>query len=203
MRSRIILAVCFAWLGACASDTSVQGFTPCGDFPSGPVDSQPGQYCADATFSECVPGCTSAVNCAEGQRCVKPAGESVGDCVDEGPPPMGVVCGDGACEAGEDGASCPADCRTDPPPARCGDGVCSGAESQSSCPADCGPPADTTLDACHELCNEYSFFDCFAPGGLRVCIDACDASTPDRRGDFNRCAEVGTVSCDEACFELL
>lgn len=30
---------------------------------------QPGQYCADQTFSDCVNGCLSDVNCASNQYC--------------------------------------------------------------------------------------------------------------------------------------
>lgn len=108
------------------SPTARQGFTACGEFPSGPVECQPGQYCADATFSRCEPGCTSDVNCAESQTCVKASGESVGDCVnttvtpqpDAGTPPNGSVLE--ACRAACDhfqtcglGAAETARCRTD------------------------------------------------------------------------------------------
>ncbi len=75
-------------LAGCNPDSDPRrGYTACGDFPTGPVECQPGQYCADATFSECVPGCTSDENCASSQTCEKAAGESVGDCQNSGPPP--------------------------------------------------------------------------------------------------------------------
>ncbi|WIG99190.1 hypothetical protein KGD87_08360 [Myxococcus sp. SDU36] len=57
-----------------------KGYTECGGF-MGDDPCQPGQYCADATFSECVPGCTSDVNCARNQECVKESGEQVGTCL--------------------------------------------------------------------------------------------------------------------------
>lgn len=91
MRARTVLTLVPLLLSllafACDGESQPRGFTACGDFPSGPVECQPGQYCADATFSECVPGCTSDVNCADSQTCVKPAGQSVGDCRNSGPAP--------------------------------------------------------------------------------------------------------------------
>lgn len=58
-----------------------QGFTSCGNFPDMVAKScQPGQYCADAAFSECKAGCLSNVNCASDQTCQKAAGETTGAC---------------------------------------------------------------------------------------------------------------------------
>ena len=58
-----------------------QGYTECGEFQSvGPAICQPGQYCVDATFSDCRPGCTSDENCARNQTCVKEWDEQVGIC---------------------------------------------------------------------------------------------------------------------------
>ena len=60
-----------------------QGYTECGDFlaPHGDMNMcQPGQYCEDPTFSDCVEGCLSNVNCAEDQRCVKADGTNIGTC---------------------------------------------------------------------------------------------------------------------------
>jgi hypothetical protein len=66
------------------SDSGRQGYTECGDFlASSPFEKnycQPGQYCFDATWSDCRPGCTSNQNCAEDQRCVKADGENLGTC---------------------------------------------------------------------------------------------------------------------------
>lgn len=221
MRSQIFIVACLALLGACASDTSDQGYTPCGDFPSGPVECQPGQYCVDATFSECSPGCTSDVNCAAEQMCLKFPGESVGDCVNDttvSPPvcgdgfcddgercsadcdPRTPTCGNDRCEAGESAASCPGDCVSGP---TCGDGVCGGGETPSSCPGDCGSPSDFSLGECLDHCDAYNFFECFAPGGLQSCRDACNGSTMANREQFNVCAGSGAVECDPSCFDFL
>jgi hypothetical protein len=108
--------------------------------------------------------------------------------------PGSSVCGDAVCDAGEDAASCPADC-----PDVCGDGLCTGAEDAASCAADCpevcgdglctGSEDTTNCTAdCGTLCgdgicngaeDELSCPDdcavaCIADGdGL-----GCDASTP-------------------------
>src|SRR5690606_18344297 len=57
---------CALALGCDGGARAPRGYTPCGDFPSGPVECQPGQWCVDATFSECTPGCTSDLNCTDG-----------------------------------------------------------------------------------------------------------------------------------------
>jgi hypothetical protein len=49
----------------------------------------------------------------------------------------GAVCGNGACEAGEDSTSCPSDCPTSPPVTVCGDGICETGENEASCASDC------------------------------------------------------------------
>lgn len=86
-----------ALAGCSSGDTGrARGYTACGDFGGSPVECQPGQYCSDTTFSDCTPGCTSDQNCDDAQTCVKPTGESVGDCQntvvtparDAGPPPV-------------------------------------------------------------------------------------------------------------------
>ncbi len=48
----------------------IRGYTSCGDFMSDDVWCQPGQFCADSTFSDCDIGCLSDVNCASNQVCV-------------------------------------------------------------------------------------------------------------------------------------
>ncbi len=81
-----------------------QGFTACGDFPSGPVTCQPGQYCEDPIFSKCESGCLSNDNCSADQECVKTGGDNVGSCQNKvvsgcpaTPCPDGTVCQDGTC----------------------------------------------------------------------------------------------------------
>lgn len=130
MRSLCLLVFTLGLLVGCSSDTRPRGFTDCGDFPDGPVECQPGQYCVDPTFSECQPGCTSDVNCADGQTCEKMGADPVGNCVntsspmpDAGPGPdttiddcvdacenAGFFCEDETVTAG-DVASCSAWCR--------------------------------------------------------------------------------------------
>ncbi|HEX9618597.1 MAG TPA: LamG domain-containing protein, partial [Polyangiaceae bacterium] len=57
----------------------------------------------------------------------------------------GPVCGNASCQAGEDCASCPADCGACPPV--CGDATCDPGEDCSSCPADCGECGGPFIDA--------------------------------------------------------
>jgi len=59
------------------------GFTPCGDFLAGWGESvicQPGQYCADETFSECELGCLSDYNCEDGKYCSGASNQGPGSC---------------------------------------------------------------------------------------------------------------------------
>ncbi len=42
------------------------------------------------------------------------------------------VCGNGACESGENSSNCPGDC-----PVVCGNGICRGGEVHDTCSADC------------------------------------------------------------------
>jgi len=55
-----------------------RGYTDCGNF-MGPKQCSPGQFCSDATFSECTLGCLSDVNCASNQECIK-NGTQLGVC---------------------------------------------------------------------------------------------------------------------------
>lgn len=52
----------------------------------------------------------------------------------------GPNCGDAVCDAGEDCASCPADCG---PCATCGNAMCEAGENCTNCPADCGACSPT------------------------------------------------------------
>jgi hypothetical protein len=65
---------------ATASEDEDRGFTSCGGFQ----ECQPGQYCYDDTFGECLSGCLSNENCAFDQTCDKVPGDNVGTCQNEG-----------------------------------------------------------------------------------------------------------------------
>ncbi|WP_244172207.1 hypothetical protein [Myxococcus virescens] len=83
MRTRLwpaVLALLALGSSACVMAPLQPGYTECGDF-MGDDPCQPGQYCADATLSYCEPGCTSDVNCASNQECVKEYREQVGTCL--------------------------------------------------------------------------------------------------------------------------
>lgn len=90
-------------------DSKRQGFTYCGDFLD-ETYCQPGQYCEDATFSKCEPGCLSSANCSDDQVCVKSNNQDIGTCQNKGkqtPPPNGTTsCGERGgepvmCQAGQ------------------------------------------------------------------------------------------------------
>ncbi|MEC9442972.1 MAG: hypothetical protein VYE40_17900 [Myxococcota bacterium] len=84
----ILGALAMMWVGqGCIIDLAPEadepGYTQCGDFLADPGQKnycQPGQYCEDPTFSECIEGCLSNENCADDQRCVKSDGQNVGTC---------------------------------------------------------------------------------------------------------------------------
>jgi len=64
-----------------------------------------------------------------------------------GPAPASTaVCGNGACERGEDSRSCYRDCH-------CGDGACDSALESGTCPADCPETAATIAAACPSGCS--------------------------------------------------
>jgi uncharacterized protein YfcZ (UPF0381/DUF406 family) len=91
------------------------------------------------------------------------AQENPATCATDCPP---GTCGNHRCELTEDGASCPADCSQQ----ACGDGVCDEAEHLDTCPGDC-PWASCGNGVCEAGedaggCAE----DCFVPGcGNGVC----------------------------------
>ena len=74
-----ILGIC----PECFHAPARSGYTACGDFfaSNGAQNQcQPGQYCADDTFSKCAQGCLSDVNCAGNQVCSKDPGMQIGIC---------------------------------------------------------------------------------------------------------------------------
>lgn len=176
--------------GACESGESASSCaSDCGG--GGPVCGN-GACEAGESAGNCPGDCGGGVVCGNG-ACE--AGENVGNCpVDCG---GGVVCGNGACEAGESASSCPADCGGG---VVCGNHVCEVGESTTTCPGDC---SDMSLGDCLDNCDSYNFFECFAPGGLQGCRDACTAATMADREQFNSCASTATVSCDTSCLDFL
>ena len=83
-RAISLLALAFFTLGLSGcffmdDDTDIRGYTDCGSFLGG-ESCAPGQYCEDATFSECANGCLSDVNCASNQYCYKSGAHQVGVC---------------------------------------------------------------------------------------------------------------------------
>ncbi len=81
----------------------------------------------------------------------------------------------------------------------CGDATCDGSETFKTCQVDC----QSLKEDCDQLCDAYSFFSCFQPGGLQICYDACAAATGPALKQFNTCAATATTSCDLACFDFL
>jgi len=79
--------------------------------------------------------------------------------------PGGGFCGDAVCDAGEDPATCPADC-----PDVCGDGLCTGSEDTTTCPNDCGT-----------LCGAGVCHGAVGSGSGACCAPAAPAQTTNGR----------------------
>jgi hypothetical protein len=67
--------------------------------------------------------------------------------------PQDCTCGNGVCDPGEGGSTCPADCPTPTPTPSpspvCGDGFCNAGEDAASCPCDCvGSSGDGVCNQC-------------------------------------------------------
>jgi hypothetical protein len=112
-----------------------------------------------------------------------------------------TVCGNGACDVGEDCGNCPGDCGTC---GSCGDGVCSASECQS-CANDCGGALDAgtcvIAPSCGDgFCNGTE--DCSrCPGDCGTCTcgdgactagecTACPADCPDCNPEIDACEAV-------------
>ncbi len=215
---------CALALGCDGGARAPRGYTACGDFPSGPVECQPGQWCVDATFSECTPGCTSDLNCADGQTCMKAPGQSVGDCQNATtPPPSGdagtpappaqgfTACGD----FGGDPVQCqPGQYCVDPTFSDCRPGCTSDVScaSNQSCVKDAGEsvgdcrndgpgpgpgPSDNVFE-CEHACRNASLFcedGSVSAGDVGACEVWCnDAGTT----EAERTAFIGCI--DAALF---
>ena len=166
---------CLLALG-CESASAVRGYTSCGDFGGDPVECQPGQYCYDVLYSECEPGCTSDVNCADSQTCIKAAGESVGDCQNTASPPP---------PTGSDAGAPPP-----PPPG-----------SDAGPP----PPPPSRAAECRQSCQDAAFFcddGSITPSVVAACDTWCGDSLTDdtERGAFIACIEAAFFS-DLVCAE--
>jgi pimeloyl-ACP methyl ester carboxylesterase len=176
------------------------------------------EICGNDTI-ECSEACDGAQ--LDGQDCIS-RGYAGGvlacnvDCggFDESGCTLAEVCGDGWCAgaaAGEDCASCPADCpgRLDGTPKRrycCGNGTCeSSYEDIVSCPIDCGgsPPVcgNGTIEGAEEcdtpdLGGESCLslgYDC---GGVLACLPAC---TYDTSGCGASTCGDQAAECGEVC----
>ncbi len=105
---------------------------------------------------------------------------AAGNCVEPN------VCGNGACEIGEDESSCPDDCAV-----ICGDGQCTGGETFTSCSPDCEPTCGD--DSCQgtevrATCPD----DCLETCGNNVCDPAEDRDNCPRD-----CGYCGDGTCDD------
>ncbi len=80
--------------------TLAPGFTTCGNNTC-----QPGQYCFDQSFGQCVNGCTSDANCETGHVC-----QDISDVTGEGTCSEGASEGEGEEGEGEGGGNALDDC---------------------------------------------------------------------------------------------
>jgi len=141
---------CFEY-GDCCGDvcTACPTLAGCGG-------GNPGQGCGNVSYEGCCEGQTlkycennqlKTIDCNQGPSCGWQPEGNFYDCGTSGSPdPSGMnpmncggggvnpICGNGACEAGENATSCPADCGGG---TKCGNGICEQGESVG-CPADCG-----------------------------------------------------------------
>ena len=143
--------------------------------------------CMGDTIQECnQQGLWETAACGSGQVCREMVDMAM--CVD----PQSV-CGNGACEVGEDPMSCPQDCTS----TACGDGVCEAGEAADTCPNDC----DSTV--CVDGATRCS------SGSLQRCNQRGEwETTPCEMGQL--CAEdlegarcEATIDCRSACASLL
>ena len=131
-------AGCFG--GGTTTNNSCQG--QCGAPPA------PGQTC----------GCSAM--CAQMGNCCADYKQYCGNVT----PP--VQCGNGVCEPGETGQTCPQDCG--PPKPVCGDGICDpNTESSATCPADCGTPPQA---ACKSKADCAADEVCCIQSAGQVCV---------------------------------
>ena len=92
--------------------------------------------------------------------------EAVGPC-------GSAMCGNGVCNCGETGTTCPADCS-----GTCGNGVCAGEETVDSCPADCAFLAAHTAGPCSK------------PGEWDTCADGYICVARSQTGGGNVCVAM-------------
>ena len=110
-------------------------------------------------------------------------------------------CGNGACEPGEDGTSCPDDCAES-----CGDGVCDPTQGETcgNCAADCTCADLTCADFLVEI-SKCSDATCVNEEYTQVCSEAQDeaaAVVACMHGNCqNECAAPGSDAC-QTCLSL-
>ena len=110
-----------------------------------------------------------------------------GDAVDanDTDAPVGSVCGNGSCEAGESTGNCPKDCKAGGQV--CGDGLCGAGESPDNCPGDCKLPVGPWISCVSASCvSQWSACTKIAAcTGAASCVEDCD----------------GSAACVQACYE--
>jgi hypothetical protein len=104
--------------------------------------------CQGETVQYCEGGSLKSIDCNQNPSCGWSAEGGYYDCgTTGGADPSGMnpkvcsggtgpICGNGSCEPGENGTSCPSDCGGTNPV--CGNGYCEVGENATSCPQDCG-----------------------------------------------------------------
>jgi len=108
------------------------------------------------TTLACVEGCATASGGGGGMSSalvgIAQCGQQAG-CFEGSTTPPVPVCGDGQCNGGETGKSCPQDCG--PTPSKCGDGMCDKTtETSVNCTADCKPTNNPTSLCVQKYCTD-------------------------------------------------
>lgn len=105
----VAVALCMLGCGRLAFDPAISDGPPAADAVSSDGTLAP---CVDGDGA-CLPACvgadTDCITTCGDSRCVGNAGELCSTCMADCMS-MAAICGNGACDSGEDGTTCPADC---------------------------------------------------------------------------------------------